>query len=634
VIPDRVDTRTTDALVYIADIYRGPGLKGIPRGKVKKLRLFSYHYAHVNSGGHASVGVESSWDVKRVLGTAPVESDGSAFFAVPANTPISLQPLDEKGRALQLMRSWLVGMPGETVSCVGCHENPSTVPPSKPTIAALRQASRISDWYGSRRPFSFVYEVQPVLTKYCAGCHNGEPGADGKMIADFSGKIKMPENITAKDKKFHTTEYLKDVSYMSLQPYVRRPGPESDYHLNKPMEYHASTSELIQMLEKGHHNVKLDEEAWAKLITWIDLNAPHRGSWNPPEWRGHDQQSRRVQLAKAYANVDTDPEREYALLEAAAKEHKPSRPVVPEPLAGYRGPSPHLAGWPLTAEQAAAKQRTAGKAAVESITLDKEADKPVELKFVTIPAGEFVMGSAKGDLDERPLHVTRIDKPYTMSTTEITNRVYRLFDPTHDSGVMDRSGKDHKDAGEPANLPEQPVIRVTWQEAMAFCGWLSKKTGRKVTLPTEAQWEWACRAGTDTAMWYGAAEADFAGIANFADVSLSGKVNPIPKSRFRDGVKFPVSTGFGKPNAWGLLDMHGNVAEWTRSDYRRYPYDEHDGRNDLSPSTKKVVRGGSWRDRPHRGRAAFRLAYETWQPVLNVGFRVIIEGKQRNIVGF
>jgi len=77
------------------------------------------------------------------------------------------------------------------------------------------------------------------------------------------------------------------------------------------------------------------------------------------------------------------------------------------------------------------------------------------------------------------------------------------------------------------------------------------------------------------------------------------------------------------PNPWGLFDMHGNVAEWTRSDYRPYPYLDDDGRNNLSLSTRKVARGGSWRDRTSRCGSAFRLAYETWQPVANVGFRVI-----------
>ena len=94
----------------------------MPRGKVKKLRVFAYHFGYNSSASHRFIGIESSWEVKRILGTVPIEADGSAFFRVPANTPISVQPLDQKGRALQLMRSWFTAMPGEVVSCVGCHE--------------------------------------------------------------------------------------------------------------------------------------------------------------------------------------------------------------------------------------------------------------------------------------------------------------------------------------------------------------------------------------------------------------------------------------------------------------------------------------------------------------------------------
>jgi len=106
VIPDRVEPQRKDALVYLTDVYAGDGLKGVPRGTVKKLRVFTYQFAYQGMGGQQNrVGLDGPWDVKRVMGTVPVEPDGSACFRVPANTPISVQPLDEQGEALQLMRS-------------------------------------------------------------------------------------------------------------------------------------------------------------------------------------------------------------------------------------------------------------------------------------------------------------------------------------------------------------------------------------------------------------------------------------------------------------------------------------------------------------------------------------------------
>jgi formylglycine-generating enzyme required for sulfatase activity len=197
-------------------------------------------------------------------------------------------------------------------------------------------------------------------------------------------------------------------------------------------------------------------------------------------------------------------------------------------------------------------------------------------------------------------------------------------------------------------------VRVTCREAFAFCQWLSSRTGLKFTLPTEAQWEWACRAGSATPFTYGTGDADFSKFANLSDLKIREFVtdpytlsnalpNPnkyddwIPKDeRFDDGALVSAGVGSYQPNAWGLHDMHGNVAEWTRTEYRPYPYREDDGRNaapvepetrNLKPETRVVVRGGSWYDRPYRVTSAFRLGYAPYQPVFNVGFRVICEQK-------
>ncbi len=180
---------------------------------------------------------------------------------------------------------------------------------------------------------------------------------------------------------------------------------------------------------------------------------------------------------------------------------------------------------------------------------------------------------------------------------------------------------------------------------MDFCAWLSRATGEHFTLPTEAQWEYACRAGTNTVFSFGGRDADFSRFANLADSTLSEFVchpykkhrvpypNPskyddwIPKDpRFDDGGFLSEPGGRWLPNAWGLLDMHGNVAEWTRSTYRPYPYKigaDRGGASTSGGAGKRVVRGGSWRDRPSRARASFRLAYRSYQPVYNVGFRVL-----------
>ncbi len=588
ILPDRAREGETDATFYIQDIYSGPGLAGVPRGTVKALRVHKYEYAPRKRGGHYIIGFEGPWDVRIVLGTVPVNEDGSVIFKAPANTPIAFLPLDGDGKALQLMRSWTVGMPGEIVSCVGCHESQNSSPISRRTMASRQQPQPLVPWHGEPRGFSFEREVQPVLDRYCVGCHEG--------------KENRPDFRHSQD------------SYGALHPYVRRNGPEGDYHLLTPLEFHANTSELVQMLEKGHHNVRLDAEAWDRIITWIDMNVPKHGSWAeaPIGNLGAAKKSaatmeRRADLRKLYANVDVDPE---AILNpyTPAKFVKPAKPSPnPAPV--------EVAGWPIAPAKAAKMQQ--GK---KPVSVDLGGGQKMD--FAYIPAGKYAMGS-----ETEPMKAVEIEKPFWMGTTEVTLAQYRAFKPGHKNGVYDMHFKDQVNRGYYMNEPNFPAIRVPCNDALEYCEWLSKKIEKKVTLPSEEQWEWACRAGTDSLLWFGGKDTDFSEFANLADATLIELavhgVNPKPfknpppewnyelkDARFDDGVLHLADVGSYQPNPWGLHDMHGNACEWTRSDY-------DEGR--------KVVRGGSWKDRQPRASSAFRIGYPPWQQAYNTGFRVVIE---------
>jgi len=241
------------------------------------------------------------------------------------------------------------------------------------------------------------------------------------------------------------------------------------------------------------------------------------------------------------------------------------------------------------------------------------------------------MGDAGGCEDEWPVARVRIARAFWMAKLEVTNEQYRLFDPGHDSRFVSKTNKDQYERGFPLNGPKQPVVRVSWQQAMAFCRGLSRKTGLRFTLPTEAQWEYACRAGTSTPFSYGGLDTDFSRFANVADATARRlAVNDSPDwilkdPRFNDGALVTANVGSYQPSTWGLHDTHGNAAEWTRTTYGPYPYRVGDGRDDDSTDGRKVVRGGSWYDRPARCRSAFRLSYPAWQGVYNVGFRVVCE---------
>jgi formylglycine-generating enzyme required for sulfatase activity len=623
VIPDRVRPSSRTAEVHIADIYSGPGLAGVPRGTVKSLRVFSYHFGYNNKAGFPLIGTQAGWDVKRVIGTAAVEADGSAYFQIPANTPISLQPLDEEGRAVQLMRSWLVGMPGEHVSCVGCHEERRSSLPLKTSMANRRGVRPLEDWYGPPRPFAFAHEVYPVLERYCIGCHKDSPEVGPRSKPSYQN----PE-----------------IAYNTLHPYVHRPGVEADMALVNPMEYHASTSIVVQMLEKGHHGVNLagmDRESRNRLYCWIDLNVPKTGRWEPPEWQSCDQRRRRLELAKIFANNADDPEGEFLAAELAFKNRKPIHIAAPPPEEPIKPDGLEAARFPLT-ESDARRLQQAGPSGPQK-TMDLGGGVKMILRW--IPAGEFVMGSLDGSPDERPRAVVRIAKPFWMATTETTNAQYAQFDPSHDTRYIDMHSLDRVVPGHIANHPDQPVARVAWREAMEFCRWVSRKMGLRATLPTEAQWEWAARAGTATPFFYGTMAADFGRFANLADQALRWysmgydgpsalqRRNPYPPQmnfplhdeRFRDKWFVVDYVGQTDANPWGLKDMVGNVSEWTRSSYRPYPYRDNDGRNDKSSGERKVARGGSWADRPADAGSAARRAYLPWQKVYDVGFRLIVE---------
>ncbi len=635
VIRDKTDPARKDALVYLTDIYQGNGLKGVPRGTVKQLRIFSYHYAYQGMGGLLGVvGMDGPWDVRRVLGTVPVEEDGSAVFRVPAYMPIAVQPLDAEGKALQLMRSWMTAMPGENLSCVGCHERQNTAPPNTVPAAFRRPPSEIKPWLGPLRGFSYPREVQPVIDKYCVGCHNGQARPDGVAIPDLRGaeKIKDFRMVTPGNGGGNGGKF--SVGYANLHRYVRRSGIESDYHLLTPTEFHADTTDLVQMLAKGHHNVKLDAEAWDRLITWIDMNCPYHGTWGEEIKDPKEQRARRRELLKLYAGLDDDPE------EVPPASRAPVAAVMPEPerAAAVAVECPK---WPFDAAEAARRQSALSRKTSAEIDLGGG----LKLEMVLIPPGEFVMGDAGSTPDERPRSRVKIEKPFWMGRCEISNRQYARFDPTHDSHIEDKLAYQFGVHGFPVNEPDQPVVRVPWKSAMAFCAWLSERSGRKFSLPTEAQWEYACRAGAATPFYFGGLDADFSTYANLADAKLSEFASDpykifgplknasqyddyIPKdTRFNDAGLVSASVGGYQPNAWGLHDMHGNVWEWTRTSYRPYPYVETDGRNDLSDADRKVARGGSWRDVPKRATAAYRLAYRSWQPVYNVGFRVVCEAE-------
>jgi formylglycine-generating enzyme required for sulfatase activity len=261
-------------------------------------------------------------------------------------------------------------------------------------------------------------------------------------------------------------------------------------------------------------------------------------------------------------------------------------------------------------------------------------NRPVELtnsigmKLVLIPAGEFTMGSPEDEVekfrrfdrrfkDEAP-HRVRISRPFYLGACEVTQDQYRR--------VMGENPSYFSKAGRAGSVNNGlPVERVSWEDAVEFCRRLSelaeeKQAGRKYRLPTEAEWEYACRAGTTSAYHFGVS-------CNGGEANCDGS---LPFMTPEKGTNLASTTGVRSyaPNAWGLFDMHGNVSEWCADWYDADYYSGSPPKDPQGPKTGRyrVIRGGCWCDRAVSCRSADRDRARPDSRTDKTGIRVAITG--------
>lgn len=228
----------------------------------------------------------------------------------------------------------------------------------------------------------------------------------------------------------------------------------------------------------------------------------------------------------------------------------------------------------------------------------------VEPEMVKLPGGPFQMGCvsslACGD-DEKPVHSVTI-KPFAIGQYEVTFAEYDQFAAATGRPLPGDQGWGRG---------SRPVINVSWRDTVAFAQWLSKRTGKRYHLPTEAEWEYAARAGTETKYWWG--DDLQQGSTVWANCDGCG-------STWDNKQTAPV--GSFAANEFGLYDTAGNVWEWTSSRYKDYPYRDDDGREDPESGGRCVIRGGSWGYRPRYLRSANRDGSDTGLRNDNLGFRL------------
>ncbi|MEO1366616.1 MAG: formylglycine-generating enzyme family protein [Acidobacteriota bacterium] len=231
-----------------------------------------------------------------------------------------------------------------------------------------------------------------------------------------------------------------------------------------------------------------------------------------------------------------------------------------------------------------------------------------------MPAGQGWIGSPEGvgDERERPRHRIKVVQPFHMAAVPVTNSQYAAFDSSQ------------------ANLrrPDHPVVNVTWNEAMEFCRWLDEQGYRGARLPTEEEWEYACRAGSETLYWNGDSERGLQAVGWY-DGNAGASVHAVGDSTHAVGEKLA--------NPWGLYDVHGNVWEWTCTvwDAERYEYrsekapfsvDPSAEPDDLArpPSAGRVIRGGGFGDPAQGVRSAYRAVRDQGSQWRDRGFRVVL----------
>jgi hypothetical protein len=245
-----------------------PGLPG--NMPITHLRIIQVLLKTTPNADSPKVGAAFAAPGKQVLGTVPVEADGSALFEVPARTPVLFQALNAQGRAVQTMRSLVYLQPGEFQSCIGCHEHRMRSASLGAAAKALRRApSKIKPGPDGSRPFSYARLVQPILDRHCVTCHDGK-------------EPKRPV-LTGEPEGAFTKSYNALVSRVSFSAWSR---PEQNFEpMTEPLRFGAVASPLTRMLDQGHGKVTLTPEEEERLCTWIDANALFYGTFDVNEQR-------------------------------------------------------------------------------------------------------------------------------------------------------------------------------------------------------------------------------------------------------------------------------------------------------------------------------------------------------------
>lgn len=268
VIPSKRDFTDSTGLFYVQNVYEGTHMEGVAKGDVKYMRVIespekrTWTQGFWQGQGTLAPGMNwSSFENKRILGTVPVEEDGSAYVEVDAGKYVYFQLLDKDKKMIQTMRSGTMVMPNETNGCIGCHEDRLTVPTnSANTPLALKSGKphKMEGWNGEIKKFSYIEEVQPIFDKNCMKCH------------DFDSNEGKPSGglVLAGDRNpWFNASYIN--LYVGGKLTLIGAGPAAH---QEPRSWGSSVSKLAKVVESNHHDIDLSREDIETIFTWLDLN--------------------------------------------------------------------------------------------------------------------------------------------------------------------------------------------------------------------------------------------------------------------------------------------------------------------------------------------------------------------------
>ena len=275
VVPSRTDSAQSTGTLFVHDVHIGRNMGGLAPGTIRKLLVMEDLPKPVNfhGGGTTPMAHGGKWTMNRILGTVPVESDGSAHFEVPAGRSIYLGLLDENDLCVKQMRSFLTVMPGERASCVGCHEDRTTTPmPAGLTLADRRAPSAIEPVKDVPQILDFPRDIQPILDRHCVKCHR--PGKrDGGVV--LTGDRGPTYSLSYYNLMLH--RLVRDGAgnhWDGEQNIGGRPAGN-----DAPYAAFSGAAPLMTMIDGSHYDVKLSGRERDIIRLWLDSVTPYAGTY-------------------------------------------------------------------------------------------------------------------------------------------------------------------------------------------------------------------------------------------------------------------------------------------------------------------------------------------------------------------